>query len=375
MGETSLPEINWDKPYYYVNAKKFIPSIFDGILPQFINSFNTITLAIDGQVQADLNWKGIREQAYAWIEQGYAILWEIELGLFSKLDRPLNNQTQYLSLGLSLEHFRDTLWKEFQHRSLGLILYRGSVDLSLGFPWTEQQESNLRGWIQDQFVDLATLKEETQLVFSDFEDLNHVLLSHSEIGKHLVSLFCRDVAIEYLALLASRLPDSLPCYVLLDATLVRSPLRQAQLLHPERFDQLNLAIKKASIPLQAWGWESPSSYGTFSKSPIHIPSAEEVKVGVCLPSIDRHLPSQYQGLGEALDQLLAKQVNFRLIPETHLITDWDGLDYLLYIPAGLSAQGKRKLQGFCAAGGTVVTLGKPLGLPYEISWPEYRDIY
>ncbi len=63
-------------------------------------------------------------------------------------------------------------------------------------------------------------------------------------------------------------------------------------------------------------------------------------------------------------------IDYRIIPETYLTTEWHGLDYLIVDPDSLSSQGFRKLQGFCAAGGTIVSLGKIMGLPYEILFDE-----
>jgi hypothetical protein len=74
----------------------------------------------------------------------------------------------------------------------------------------------------------------------------------------------------------------------------------------------------------------------------------------------------YEGIVEGLDALKKRSISFKLIAESQLTSQWDGLDYLLYSPTGLSTQGKRKLQGFCAAGGTVVSTGALLGLPYEM---------
>lgn len=373
--EIPLNELRWDKPDYAFNGHSFIPLVAESSTQEIPPDFNARVIELEGGMQANLEWKGVKEQAHHYMEQGYFLFWKIKLGLFSELRMPLAYQAQYLSLGLSLEHFRDVIWKEFKSKSLGVAVYQGSADFSHQFPWDEQQIINLRGWIQDHFLTVEQFTQETSISTPSFDQINPLSLSLSPIGQQIIRLFCRDVAVEYLTLLTSRLPDSLPCYVLLDLSSIPNLLWQTQLIHPERFEKLNLAIKGAMIPFEGWGWNGASPYGIISQAKQPILAKPNVTIGVCLPAMDMCRPSQYQGLEEALSQLTARQIPFRLIPESRLTTDWDGLDYLLYIPAGLSVQGKRKLQGFCAAGGTAVVLGKAIGLSYEISLFDLMENY
>jgi hypothetical protein len=369
--EIESREMQWDKPYYAWQGKRFIPLIQDASL-SLQKEFNAVRISLDGHLQADLDWKKERQLAKEYIEQGYALLWEMDLGLFSSLPFPLTNQTQFLSLTLSLEHFRDSIWKEFRSHTLGVSLYRGAADFSLQFPWTDEQQQNLRGWLQDKFNSEKEFESEMQIPCASFSTLNSSVLQQSEKGRELVSLFCRDVAVEYLALLASRMPDSLACYLLVDASSIPSLIWQIQALHPERFERFGLAIKGTDLSFQALGWDRGTSYGFLSTTPLDVPQELKDSIGVCLPSMDLVRPSVYEGLEEALKVLIRQGRPFRLIPESYLITEWDGLDYLLYLPQGLSPQGKRKLQGFCAAGGTAVSLGSKLGLAQEMTWTEFN---
>lgn len=367
--EQEAVELRWEKPHFYLGEEVFTPLVQLGT--DFIassSSVNAVVIRIDGRLKADLNWKIAREQAQKLIQQGYYILWEIELGLFSDLCFSLATQTQYLSLGLSLEYFRDTIWKDFRHRSLGLIVYRGYADFSLNFQWDEQQVSNLIEWLKDHFT-TETLSKEIAMGLSSLEEIKPFILSNSEIGKRLLSFFCRDVAMEYILLLINRLPDTLPCYILLDAqSISHSPLWQAQLLNPECFELLNLAVKGTTLSIQSIAWDDEILK-------FQCPAFIEVPLGICLPPLEMH-PSRYtQRLEKVLNQLVAKQIPFRLIPESHLITSWDGLDDLIFVPEGLSSQGKRKLQGFCAAGGTVVTLGQKMGLACEMDLADLMKKY
>jgi hypothetical protein len=350
-----------DDNFVLDNVPSYIcPRIFEGNWQEDIPAgFDAITLSLDGRLQSDLNWKKVREQARQAVEKGYALMWNMQIGLFTELAQPLASQSQFLSLTLALEHFRDSLWQEFKSQTLGLSLFRGSADFSKGFRWDEDQEQNLKNWLQDiSAPHLATL---------DFIQLN----MHGE-GQQLVRLYCRDVAIEYLSLLATRLPDALPAYLYLDvASLSHSFLNEIQLLNPERFDRLHLALKGQRLPWNAWGWNVPTAHGYSGDDLIELPSIPMTTIGVCIPPMQFYHASHYQGLEEALMALHKKSIPFRLIAECHLTSQWDGLDYLLYCPAGLSTQGKRKLQGFCAAGGTVISIGDHLGLPYELQLKDW----
>lgn len=355
----------------------FVPCIFDGPAEKACLSagYNAVIIKIDGGLRADLNWKQAREKAQTYLEQGFALFWEIDLGLFSNLTLPLTNQGQYLSLSLSLDHFRDELYKEFAAHTVGLAIYRGEADFSADFKWDDHQIQNFQEWLKEAFIDEKQFELETGLPGSWLKHLDLNSLLQIDSGKRLASLFCRDVAIEYMRLLTNRLPDTLSRYLLLDArSISHSLLWQAQLLNAESFEHLQLAVQGASLPLQVLKWEQEDFIeGYIGSKELSHQSMPEVKVGICLPPIERRRPSQYQGLEEALQLLMQKEVAFRLIPENHLITEWDGLDDLIYVPDGLSSQGKRKLQGFCAAGGCVVTLGDSIGLDQEINFKKWIE--
>lgn len=284
-------------------------------------------VALDGHVKADLDWKEAKEKARSFVEQGFRLFWELNLGLFSDLAMPLKNQAQYLSLGISLEHFRETIWKEFETHSIGVCYYRGSADFSEQIRWDAEQDELFRRWLKEVFPDDEGTFRKNPL---------------------WRSLYCRDVAADYLSLLSSQLSDHIPSYLLLDISKVESPLLQAQLVTQDRFDRFHLAIKGCRWPFHGMVWREDI---------IESPRFEqEAKIGICLPPFNLYNPLYYEGLESAMKSLLEKGTPFRVIPESMLVTEWDGLDEILYVPAGLTQQGKRQLQGFCAAGGAIVSL-------------------
>lgn len=340
------------------------PCIFEGIVQDPLPvGFNAVTIFLDGQVRADLNWKQAREQAQQAVQQGYALMWNIDLGLFDRLMQPLTSQTQFLSLALSLEHFRDSLWQEFKSQTLGLSFFRGSADFSQNFPWDNHQKHNFQEWKQE-------------VGCSHLGAWDELSLSQRCEERRFTQLFCRDVALEYLSLLAARLPDSLRTYIYLDAlSLADFPLNQLQILNPERFDRLRLALKGSSLPFNAWGWQTPSYQGYSGVISADLPLVPKISIGLCVPPLGFYHSSHYQGFEEGIKCLKERHLDFKLIAEHQLTSQWDELDYLLYTPAGLSSQGRRKLQGFCAAGGTVISTGDYLlGFPHEMSLAQWVEI-
>jgi len=354
-----------------LHSKGLIPVIFDGYdlnLPSF---FNVVTIHLDGKLLSNLNWEIARELARKAVSKGYAIFWNIDLGLFDHLILPLSNQTQFLSLGLSLDHFKTFLWQEFADHSLGVSIFRGNADFSLDFCWDIDQIVNLRNWIQGNFrspEELSSILQDLPLAEIQPGDL-----CATEYGKNLLALFCRDVCVEYLSMLASTLPHTIPCYLFLDATSFFHDLtKQIRLLNPERFEFFNLALKGTSLPFNSLGWHSHATVSGYVGAILReIPESTEIQIGVCLPLMNYYGGIHWNGLNVILKHLLDRGLRFRIISESHLITQWDGLNFLFYNPDGLSPQGKRKLQGFCAAGGEVISVGEPLGLPDEISLQEW----
>lgn len=63
---------------------------------------------------------------------------------------------------------------------------------------------------------------------------------------------------------------------------------------------------------------------------------------------------------QKFETLLNQGINLRVIPESLLNAEWDGLDFLYVDYALVSKEGIRKIRGFEAAGGEVIDLGLPL---------------
>ena len=295
--------IVWDRPYYYIKGRQFIPEI----------GMNTALIKLSGHLQADLDWKLERVRAKQFIQEGFAIFWEMDLGLFSNLKLPLTNQTQFLSLTLSLDHFRNTLWKEFGDQTVGLSLFSGNVDLSRSLKIDRELEDKYIDWLQQRFQDKKSTPERN-------------------------ALFCRDVSADYLALLASRLPDEIPAYASLDAGSLSNNLLQALYLHPECWERLNIYVKNSQLPMTSLGY-----------------AHDKATLGICLPLMDYCHMDRLEPFEKVINGLIQEGISFRFIAESQLTSQWDGLDKLIYVPEATSVQGRRKLQGFAAAGGEIIS--------------------
>lgn len=312
MTEEDLPE----------ELPKFDPKVFiTNKLDQIPSGFNSVCLTLDGRMRSDMNWKKEQELARDYAAKGFKILWYLDLGLFSSLDYPYNDEMQFQSLVLSLHHFRDSLWQEFKEETVGLSIFHGSVDFSSGFRWDEHQREAYQNWLNRH----------------DMQDT-----------KSAQRLYCCETASDYLRLLSQAIPDPLPLFLCLNQNQTEcSSLEIARFTSQERFDRFALLFQEG-------------------KDRLVLAERENIKIALCLPEINCVHPKFYEGLEEAFQALEEKKIPYRIIPECQLTTEWDGLDYLIYSPKGLTPQGKRKLLGFCAAGGTPVSTGDLLGMPLEL---------
>lgn len=303
----------------------------------------TSVILVNAQMHADLNWKQHHIEAQKCKEEGSSILWEIDLGIF---EAPLNDKTQFMALSLALDHFRETLWQTFKDVSCGVSLYQGTADFLPDFPWNLAEEMNFKGWIQEQFLTIESLSNKTGIFIATFDEVSSERLSSTAEGRRIVSLFCRNAVSEYLHLLAARLPDEVPLSLSLHVDEIQDPYFKAQLLSKTCFDRFQLE------PFQH--------------------SFRESRIGFCLPPVEHEILSNTPEVKEAFKSLLESHLSVKVIPEETLISEWDGLDWVVFASNSLGTQGKRKLQGFCAAGGTCVAIGKLIGLPQEISFIDWK---
>lgn len=300
------------------SAVVFAPAIYDlkQLDEKVPEGFNAVCIRLDGKIDADLDWKLQRQAAVRFIASGLKILWELDLGLFSHLKQSISDQAQFLAINLSLDHFLNKLWLEFHKHTIGICLYRGSLDFQVEL----QHDKGLAATYYEQGKSGATVK----------------------------ALYYRDVATEYLNLLVGKLPERLTPVLFLNSQNIQDKILIAQLLDQDKFGKICRAVTDAST---LFGFVSREKPGSIQK--------DHIKVALCLPSTELSSEEVHREIGKTIDQLSAAKIPYRIIPEESLTTEWDGIDYLIVIDNGVSLQGKRKLNGFSAAGGTIIIVGAP----------------
>ena len=174
--------------------------------------------------------------------------------------------------------------------------------------------------------------------------------------------------LEALRWLAIRLPEELPLFLCLDVGQEGNVEHYFKAVNLESMRPFQLFLKgllpqKYPYALPAFGWNQGSSpLGVCSSSKQLYPmlSSRRLPLALLLPTT----LCGWEKISSVVEQL--GQLPFRTLPEQLLTQEWEGVEDLVVISSGLSERGRRKLCGFCAAGGRVVTEGEPLNLEQEI---------
>lgn len=252
-----------------------------------------VLVTLEGKVHSDLDWSVPIAEAQKMIDQGYKILWKIELGLFGEMLHPLSDERQLATLKLSLQHFREAVWEPFSHETIGLILYEGSVT---------------------------------------FDDVEGEGSAYQR----------RDIAADYITYLTAALPDDLRVLLKVNIPAAIPPSTIVGLLNPDRFEKIEW-IHNGKQPLHA-SW--------IEQENILIPVDQKASArGFCIP-YPTWMP---EGEG-ILEELLKEDPSLRFVPEGAITSCWDQLDELVVLENYLTPFGKRQLQGFVAAGGQVTSI-------------------
>lgn len=288
---------------------------------------DSVLIFLDGGVESSLDFQAQKQQASVAVEEGLSLNFELDLGLFSKLKKPLSNKSQYLSLTLSLKHFKETFFDDFQDAIESVCIYKGNLDFREDLYFDDETVVNYDKWLEDKGLDVNVYAEDNRLK----------------------SLFCRDAFFDYLHALTLDFIGSIPFCLNLETKDVNDPLFYALLTHKQIHEPFSLIVDGENI------YQNKSN------------------VAICLPSPEKVLKQDYEEMEEVFAYLIENNISYRLIPESMLITEWDLVDYLFVLSKHVKTAGKRMFQGFIAAGGTIVTLGTPLHLNNEISFSEFKN--
>lgn len=291
--------------FFYFNHRKFYRN--EELIKPVIGDTpecTVVPLFLPASLDQDLQWEMVKETAEKLVQQEKFLFWEFDFGL-GRGSLDLCDTARYFSFTLAIEEFLKRLYPDFKEHSFGVGLYRGDALFSERFSWNEELENNCKE---------SNLKEE---------------------------IYCAKIFAEYMHRLASYLPDGILPFCFIDVSALTTS-EAAQILSRNRFCYLHLAVKGGGAPLGDLHWNQEMAQ----------PYSEEQEVGLVLPPDLFCTPLVLQ----KLEQLLKSGVRFRIIPEALLNEHWDGLDVIMAVEDGLSAQGRRMLQGFAAADGHITLL-------------------
>lgn len=343
-------EITCDSNYMYLNQEKFFPILqeteacFDSL-----ESVNGIAIYVNCTESSDFQWEEAYKLAEKAVGLGKWILWKLDFQ-FQEKRVFLEDTAVFYSCGIAIEEFVSKLAVPFQGSTIGASIFRGGVDFSKYFIWTDQHESHY-------------LEKNKENAFFQMDPL---------LGDVSRKLFAADVFSDYLQRLASFFPENLLPFCMLDVSSVDSMAVLSFLLSKEKFQYLLLALKGSSIPLGCLNWEWGDCLGGWvGRGAPYFAAVHDVSLGVCIPLESRITRVLLEQIDNVFLELNRLKTPYRIISELYLTEGWDGIDDLIVFGSAVSRQGIRKLRGFLAAGGRVIHAEAPIGLESEISLLEF----
>jgi hypothetical protein len=268
-------------------------------------------LHLDASPSSSLDWSASIEAGKKW--EGL-LYWELDLGIPEQLTAPLDDTAQFRTLELAVKHFSKELWPLFAERSVGVNLFSGSLEGLSDVVYSHELEE---GFLESRAPAEDPLTQR--------------------------ALFARDVLADFLQLLLPSLPaDAIP-FVEFDLHGVHDRYLALRLLEDEAWEHFSVQRRA--------GWSTAA------------PGEENVGLVLPAPDFQAALSSvEWERVYSTIES------SGRLIQERDITIRWHGLDALIVFSRTVSPLGKRMLQGFCAAGGTVVSVGDSLGLSHECTW-------
>lgn len=284
--------------------------------------------------------------------QDYPILWNLDLKLFDRLQKPLSDNEQFAEIEKQLLDFCASI-EEYQENTLGVLLFSGSLKDVLNFTWDSLQNDNFKVWRNQVDPD--------QILSDDY----------------LINHYACKVLNDFLEILTSGVPQRLEWFVQLDATSIYDEVEFYQLANPARFEQVHVFWRcptQETIANLVWEIGIPLQ-GYHAKQKLDLAMQESITTAWCLPPSSIIDLSELHHQKEVLEKLEKAGIKHRPIPEEKIALNWQGLDTIIVISHQITPQGKRQLAGFCAAGGSVVTVGELLGLPNEETFANFMNAY
>lgn len=345
---------------FYINGQRTSVVIAEDIAFYDPTRHQAVMIPVDLSLQASLDFSEAKELARRIEVHGGKVVWNLQLDL----------QGNCLFEGIFNAHYHalktltQSLLMPFQNQTLGCCLFQGESDLTTRVSWNEGHHQNFLEWLTDLYETPEHLFEcaPGQTPIGDMKTFQKLPLEMFDITpfcRHLIDVHRMNTFAAYLHRLAAALAEDVFVFVCFDARSITHPAHLYQLFSKERFSYLNLAIKGASLPLEALVWQE----GLIYSSPM-----QEPKLGLCFPNDPYCLPSVLHQLRTLCHHLNTLKIPYRIIPEFLMTSSWEGIDEVIFIHKALSPQGKRILQGFSITGGRLIYLDTPIGFEEEVSY-------
>ncbi|MCE5293823.1 MAG: hypothetical protein LLF94_04340 [Chlamydiales bacterium] len=265
-------------------------AIYDGF-DDIPAGFTSAIVKVDASPASSLMWKEEILKCEALIKKGYKICFELDLGLFGRVQSPGVFQT----LSLALAEFTNRLLEPFIEHVEACILYRSETPFA--------------------------------------------------------SIETRDIQMDYLDLLRQELPDDVPVLLLFDCSTLQDPFEFARNFSPDRYSLFTLCLQNAPLTFAHCCWNvGKSPLGYIGKDKQQQVVVEPCSTGMILPRFS----SDFLPHKSLLMSLIAQNIDFKIISEDSLAMEWDGLDILYVHKTGLAPTTLRMIDGFSAAGGSVI---------------------
>lgn len=252
----------------------------------------------------DLEWN----EELALAEKAESLFWQFDFGLETGMLH-LKDPALFSSCALALEQFRKDILPHYAEKTRGVSLFKGRFDIDTRLFWDAGMEEHFAERMADFGLQVAE---------AETRDLQRTLFS--------VDLFA-----QFLHRLLSILPEEIETRCEFDLQGKMNPTLATLLFSRARFEHLVLRLEGAPTFLQA----------------------SSVEVGVLIPTDAVMTADVFKKLENLLGHLQEQKIIFRCIPELLLGEEWGGLEKLATIPDTLSVPGRRLLQGFTVAGGTI----------------------
>src|SRR5579872_3728900 len=334
-----------DHTHFFYANDIFIPLIQEGK-----GEGNVHSIRLPAGLEEDLSWESQIISAEDAVKEGKLLFWQFDFG-FEKKQISLKDSALFYSFGIALEQFFEKIWSKFKEETFGVSLFRGSADFSQLFIWDQENQDQYLEWLKDTYRDPSP-------------------------NSYYFSVYCAHLFSEYLQRLISYLPDQLLVFCLLDLSFLSRRAEAAHLLSKEHFSHLHLAVKGAFLPLSGLTWQEGNSLGGWiGEGSPRFNTSPSLSIAFSFPGDYYCSPQILSALEKTFRQLQERKISYRLIPESLLVEQWDGIDFLIVHSESLSPQGRRALKGFCAAGGTLVVIGEPLSENNafcEVTFPEWE---